>query len=666
MRPRFHILRRLAMVGLCMGLFVLLSGNAARADALSANEAQVFSNALKEVERGEKKRLEHYARQLNDPLARKIVSWYVLFQGGFGTEFEAIDEFIRRNPDWPRSTRLMSRAEEALDANAKADFIIDWFGTRAPITELGYEKLAGALLRAGRTKDGEALVRRAWINGDFSKGHERAFYKKFRKYLTLADNRLRADRLLWDGKYWPAQRMIYRVDSKYAKLIQARSSLRHMRGNVDYLVAQVPRNLRNDPGLIYERLRWRRKKGLESALDLFHDLPEGVPHPHRWWDERTIIARDLLQKGHISEAYRIAAQHGLTPEYAADHAEAEWFSGWIALRFLNEPKLALSHFKRMYDGVSYPVSLSRGAYWAGRAAEAVKADKAATDWYNVAAQHPTTYYGQLAAAKVTPGKALRLPSDTGADMDMRKRFDANELVRAVRMLSAAGEEARLYSLITHIATLDNDPSWLALTARLARLNGRPDLAIRVAKQAAQDHKRFVAGGYPELVPPRMPARIDASKPETSLVLALVRQESEYDSEAISPAGARGLMQLMPATAKVVARQAGLSYSRQKLTTDPDYNLTLGQAYIADLLKDYNGYLPLAIASYNAGPHRVRQWIRENGDPREPDVDAIDWIEMIPFKETRNYVQRVLENVQVYRRRLTDTEVALGLERDLGR
>ena len=660
MRPRVYVLRRLAMVGLCMGLFFSPAGNVARADALSASEAQVFSNALKEVERGKKKRLEHYARQLNDPLARKIVSWYVLFQGGFGTEFEAINEFIRRNPDWPRSTRLMSRAEEALDTYANADFIIDWFGTREPITELGFEKLAGALLRAGRTKEGIALVRRAWFDGDFS------FYKKFRKYLTLADNRLRADRLLWDGKYWPSQRMIYRVDAKYAKLIQARSSLRHMRGNVDYLVSQVPKNLQNDPGLIYERLRWRRKKGLDSALNLFHGLPEGVPYPYRWWDERAIIARDLLQKGHISEAYRIAAQHGLTPEHAADHAEAEWFSGWIALRFLNEPKVALAHFKRMYDGVSFPVSLSRGAYWAGRAAKALKAEKAAKDWYTTAAQHPTTYYGQLAAAIVTPGKALKLPPDTGAGAEMRKRFDSNELVRAVRMLAGAGENDRLYSLITHIATLNNDPSWLALTARLARLSGRPDLAIRVAKQAAQNHKRFVSGGYPELVPPRMPSRINAAKPETSLVLALVRQESEYDSAAISHAGARGLMQLMPATAKVVAKQAGLRYSKQKLITDPDYNLTLGQAYIADLIKDYDGYLPLAIASYNAGPHRVRQWIRENGDPRQPDVDAIDWIELIPFKETRNYVQRVLENVQVYRRKLADTEVALGLERDLGR
>ena len=447
-------MRRVAMVvGLCMGLFGLLSGNLAHADTLPASEARVFSNALKEVERGEKKRLEHYARQLKDPLARKIVSWYVLFQGGFGTEFEAIDEFIRRNPDWPRSTRLMSRAEEALDAYADADFIIDWFGTREPITELGFEKLAGALLRAGRTKEGVSLVRRAWIDGNFSKGHERAFYKKFRKHLTLADNRLRADRLLRDGKYWPSQRMIYRVDAKYAKLIQARSSLQHMRGNVDYLVSQVPKSLQNDPGLIYERLRWRRKKGLDSALNLFHDLPEGVPYPYRWWDERAIIARDLLQKGHISEAYRIAAQHGLTPEHAADHAEAEWFSGWIALRFLNEPKAALAHFKRMYDGVNFPVSLSRGAYWAGRAAEALKAEKAAKDWYTTAAQHPTTYYGQLAAAKVTPGKALKLPPDTGAGTEMRKRFDGNELVRAVRMLASAGEEERLYSLITHIATL---------------------------------------------------------------------------------------------------------------------------------------------------------------------------------------------------------------------
>ncbi|MBO6948289.1 MAG: lytic transglycosylase domain-containing protein [Rhodospirillales bacterium] len=657
-------LRSLFSILLIGTLFFGAAGSVARADVLSAAEAREFSAALKEVERNNKKRLDFHARRLHDPLARKIVSWYVLFQGGFGTDFEAIDAFIKQNPDWPRSARLLARAEEALDPNADPGFTISWFGDRQPVSTSGREKLADALIRSGDTKRGIAMIKDIWVHGDFAKSHEKSFYKKYRKYLTLGDNRARADRLMWDGRYWPARRMIYRVDAQYRKLIEARTSLRRMRGNVDYMVSEVPDKLKNDAGLIYERLRWRRKKGLDSAYDLLKDLPPGMPQPHRWWDERAIMARNLLEKGFVTEAYRVAAQHGLTDAHPADHAEAEFLSGWIALRFLNEPKQAMKHFQKLYDNVNYPVSLARGAYWLARAAEQAGEKEAAVKWYTTAAQFPTAYYGQLATSKAKPGEGLRLPPDPSVNGEITKRFDANELVRAVRMLAAAGEEERLYSLILHIASLENKPEWHILTARLARLSGRPDLAIRVTKKTLQDHGHFVAGGYPTLVPPKLPVRVKAETPETSLVLAIVRQESEYDTEAISHAGARGLMQLMPATARHVAKKAGLRYSKVKLTSDPDYNLTLGQSYIAELIDDYGGYLPMAIAAYNAGPHRVRQWIKQSGDPRDSDVDAIDWIELIPFKETRNYVQRVLENVQVYRLQLAGTEVALSLEEDL--
>lgn len=637
---------------------------AVSADVLSVAEARDFSAALKEVERGSKARLDVHARRLRDPLARKIVSWYVLFQGGFGTDFEAIDAFINRNPDWPRGSRLLARAEEAMDANADPAFVIGWFGDRTPASTVGREKLANAIIRSGDVKKGVAMIKDIWIHENFAKSHEQSFYRKFRKYLTLGDNRARADRLMWDGRYWPARRMIYRVDAQYRKLIEARTSLRRMKGNVDLLVSHVPKSLQNDAGLVYERMRWRRKKGLESAYDLLKALPEGMPYPNRWWDERAIMARQLLQKGFITEAYRVAAQHGLTDQHAADHAEAEFLAGWIALRFLNEPKQAREHFQRLYDAVNYPVSLSRGAYWLARANGQDGNTETATIWYEKAAQFPTTYYGQLATAKINPGQGLRLPPDPGVDAGVSKRFDENELVRAVRMLAAAGEEERLYSLILHIASLEETADWHILTARLARISGRPDLAIRVTKKTLQNHGHFVAGGYPTLVPPRLPKNVKAETPETPLILAIVRQESEYDTEAISHAGARGLMQLMPATARTVAKRAGLRYSKVKLTSDPDYNLTLGQSYIAELIDDYKGYLPMAIAAYNAGPHRVRQWIKQNGDPRESDVDAIDWIELIPFTETRNYVQRVLENVQVYRMQLAGTEVALSLEEDL--
>ncbi len=231
-------------------------------------------------------------------------------------------------------------------------------------------------------------------------------------------------------------------------------------------------------------------------------------------------------------------------------------------------------------------------------------------------------------------------------------------------MGRAGESARIRWFVAAVSALDPSPGWQALTAQLARLNARPDLAIRTAKQILQEQGAYVGGGYPVVVPPRLPKRVTYAKPENSLVLAVIRQESAFDAKATSHAGARGLMQLMPATAKVVAKRARVRYVKARLTRNPDYNMALGQSYLAELLKDFKGSLPMAIAGYNAGPHRVRQWVKAFGDPRDADVDAIDWIEMIPFDETRNYVQRVLENLQVYRSRLADTEVALRLEDDL--
>ena len=559
---------------------------------------------------------------------------------------------------------MRARAEETLDVRADAAAIVKWFGKEPPKTSVGKEKLAQALIRRGDEKRAREIIRRAWIDGTFAKDHEAGFYRKHRKYLTLADNRERLDRLLWEGSYWPSRRMLYRVDPTYRKLAEARIARRQKVGNVDRLVSLVPAELKGDPGLLFERLRWRRRAGLDNAIDFLKELPQGVPNPDRWWDERAIITRRLLQKGFISEAYRVASEHQLTPKDAADHAEAEWLSGWIALRFLNDPDVAAAHFKKMYDAVSYPVSRSRGAYWAARAAEAAKRADEREKWLKEAAAHPTSYYGQLAMASLRPGEGLKLPPEASVPAELEKKFDALELVSVVRLLSAAGEQDRLRPFIVAVAAKEASVAWQSLTARLARLNARPDLAIRVTKDALNEHGILVVGGYPTLVPPRPPKGNASGKLSTPLVLSVIRQESAFDREAVSSAGARGLMQLMPATAKSISKSAGVRFSPYRLTSDPDYNLILGQTYLASMLVDFGGSLPLAIAAYNAGPHRVRQWIRDNGDPRQKDIDAIDWVEMIPFTETRNYVQRVLENLQVYRARLAGTEVALGLAEDL--
>ncbi|MDP7650115.1 MAG: lytic transglycosylase domain-containing protein [Rhodospirillales bacterium] len=503
------------------------------------------------------------------------------------------------------------------------------------------------------------------MEGNFTKQREKSFYKRYRGYLTRDDHKARLDRLIWEERNWPARRMLWKVKADFRSLSQARLMLMRNEGNVDHAIAQVPDHLKDDPGLIYERLRWRRRRGRDlSAREMLAQAPARPLWAEKWWIERSILARNALKDGHVSEAYRIARNHGL--KSGVNFAEAEWLAGWIALRFLNDRKEALGHFITLFQAVRYPVSLARGAYWAGRAAEALNTPKLAQHWYLAAASHPTTYYGQLAQVRLRPGQGLSLPTEAKPSKKELTKFAKVELVRAVSLLVEAGEKERLRPFVLALGEVYDSPGWRVLTASLARAHGRPDIGVAIAKKAIQKGGQIIQAGYPTLTSLSYPKVAKGVAVETPLVLAIVRQESAFDSQAISHAGARGLMQLMPRTALKVAQAQKLSYSSQRLTAEPKLNLKLGQAYLSELLNQFNGSYVLTLAAYNAGPARARQWLRRNGDPRHAGVDAIDWVETIPFHETRNYVQRVMENLQVYRARLNDTEVALSPERDLSR
>jgi soluble lytic murein transglycosylase len=595
----------------------------------------------------------------------KIVRWFDYERTDTRVPFEEIAGFIERNPHWPGQARLLRNAEEAMTRGASNAAVLDWFDLREPKSAAGLERLGAALLASNKAVEARAVLRQAWVEGNFTKQREKDFYKRYRRYLTREDHLSRLDRLIWAGRNWPARRMLWKVNADYRSLALARLLLMRNEGNVDTAIAKVPPRLRGDPGLIYERLRWRRRKGRDaSAREMLARAPEHPPRADKWWGERAILARGALRDGDVSEAYRMARDHGL--EGGADFAEAEWLAGWIALRFLGDNSEALDHFVTLYEAVRYPVSRARGAYWAGRAALALNQPKLAQHWYLTAARHPTTYYGQLAQARLHPGQGLVLPSEaepSGTDAAIFAEFD---LVRAVRLLAEAGQGEQLRPFIVALGEAYDTPGWRVLTAALARVHGRPDLGITIAKMANQTAGEVMGGGYPTLTPPPYPKGAKGIPLETPLVLAVIRQESAFDMRAVSPAGARGLMQLMPRTARIMAKERKLQYSRLRLTEDPDFNLSLGQAYLSGLLDQFDGSYVLTLAAYNAGPARARQWVSRNGDPREAGVDAIDWVETIPFGETRNYVQRVMENLQVYRARLNDTEVALSPEDDLRR
>jgi soluble lytic murein transglycosylase len=422
----------------------------------------------------------------------------------------------------------------------------------------------------------------------------------------------------------------------------------------------VPDEFRDHPALTYERARWRQRKGrYDDTAELLDTREARRPHPEKWWPLRHWVARIALEKGDISLAYRMAAHHGLTE--GIGFAQGEWLAGWISLRLMNEPRTALKHFTRLYEGTSTPVSRSRGAYWSGRAAEAIGMTERGRRWYETAATKLTTFYGQLASARLGDELFLALPRTPEPTDIERATFNSREVVQAVRRLAAMGHNDRIGRFIRAMAERVDDRTEGRMVADLARDAGRPDLTVHVARDLRRRGLILPNHLYPEH------EMAMGSSPEIavdqSLLLAIARQESSFRIAAVSPAGARGLMQLMPATAKHMAEKLEIGFDVDRLLTDADYNLLLGSAYIERLIARYDGSLLLAIAAYNAGPTRVNRWLDDYGDPRTGEIGPIDWIESMPISETRNYVQRVFESYMIYRHRVAPTRVALALDGD---
>ncbi|MBL94908.1 MAG: Soluble lytic murein transglycosylase [Alphaproteobacteria bacterium MarineAlpha3_Bin5] len=631
---------------------------------ITKKEVEYFREIIKKIRHQKIKDLKHSSITFKDPLIRKIIVWFLLDSGGLGMNFNEINKFIKVNPGWPNIRKWRVLAEESLPNKMSPGEIIEWFEEIGPISSMGRVKLASAHLSISNKRKGKTLIRNAWIKGNFTKRQEKEFYRKYNKLLTREDNRNRLDRLLWEGRYWPTRRMLWKVDKDYQSLAEARFALRHSRGNVDKLIALVPNILKKDPGLLYERLRWRRRRNLESAFTLLEKIPENLIYVNRWWKERSYLARKLLRKGHITAAYKAASKHNLKKESGADYAEAEWFSGWVALRFLGDHKIALSHFQRMYDAVSYPISKSRGAYWLGRTADSSGEKGLARKWYEIGSKNSTTYYGQLSFTELHLNSSLRFPLAPKIEPGLENKFNRHELVRAIKLLARAKIKIKIKPFLKSILSVSDDSGWMRLTAELCLSLGYKDLSIWISKKSLRKGISLIKSNYPEINLPTLKDQPSDFTLENALVLALIRQESMFNLGAISPAKARGLMQLMPNTAKRTVKRLGLKYSKSRLLTDPNYNIKIGKTFLLTLMQQFKGSHILSLAAYNAGNSRVKRWIHENGDPRDPLVDSIDWVELIPIKETRNYIQRVLENLQVYRHILSGTEAPVSLRSDL--
>ncbi len=628
---------------------------------LSREDRALFAQALSAAKSKNWSQAVELTKRINEPLAESVVAWLYLRQTGASTPFKARTEFIRQNSIWPQIDSIRTRSEEvADDKTLSAAEIIQWFEEFPAQTGPGLASLAEAFRNTGQEDKAVETARNAWLNGTFNRSQERSFLSEFEDLFSQDDHIARLERLLWDGHTNGAQRMLRRVGADYRKLAEARITLIDDLAGVDSVISKVPTALSNDPGLIYDRLKWRRKRGrYESAAELIHEPHQDAVRPELWWKERHILAREALSNGNITEAYKIASGHKATD--ALSVFEAEWIAGWIQLQFLKDPEAALPHFYRVYDAVAFPVSLSRGAYWAGRALEAGGDLELAKTWYQKAAVHITTYYGQLALAKLTGDTLPQLPLDPLPTISESSSFHESRLARVARMMAEVENLDYLRAFVLAAAKSSDFATERHLAAEMASKFNREDYGVWVARRAAQDHIILLKYGFP------VPRFEFPSVPEKPLLLAITRQESNFDFSARSHAGARGLMQLMPATARAVSRQIHIPYDVDALTIDPAYNIALGSKYLGDLIDDFDGSYIMAIAGYNAGPSRVKRWIKEFGDPRTGEVDPIDWIEQIPFNETRNYVQRVMENLQVYRAVLTNQQqLAQTLPGDLSR
>ena len=579
--------------------------------------------------------------QSGNPILYKLYEWSLYREDLTNLPFNNIVAFINRNPQWPEQYKLLATAERNMPNDMPADQILSWFTLHAPVTGDGILRLAG-VPNALQNPAIITLINKAWPSADMSKTTQSRIIESYGRWINKESYDTRLDYLLKNSEYTMARAMASALQNGYPQLVEARIALSEQKRGAEDLVYNVPKTLQNNTGFLFDRIKWmRRNDGNAAAASLLNTASHAgnITFPQDWWKERNILVRRLIEDKNYSKAYQIASQHNM--ESGQEFAEAEWISGWLALRFLNRPDVAKNHFSRMYAKVETAISKSRGAYWTARAADALKSPEEAKTWYYQAASYPHTYYGQIAlnhlgvkAPQLTPVIATPIAQTSISSSDM---------VQAAALLHQGGYESLSVKFINaKLEQVQSPEEFQAFATYLNRINDTSG-AYRVAKRASWKNIFLGETAYPSLMRLMSDLSIDPA-----LAHGIIRQESQFDTQAESPAGALGLMQLMPGTAREVAQKRGWDHQTDWLTNRPSHNVLLGSAYLNDLLKRFNGSYPLAIAAYNAGPSRIRGWLEVYGDPRMGEVDWIDWIELIPVAETRNYVQRVTEGIVTYR------------------
>ncbi|CAN5301905.1 lytic transglycosylase domain-containing protein [soil metagenome] len=676
------LLKRLLVVGLGM---VLVSGGAdGRTEAsggsvvvlaqaaeglaqsprhnLSSTDADGLKQALAAARASDRGRFANAVSGISDPVAKKIAAWAMIDVAGEDMSFFELDQARRDLADWPRGARRQALAEQQIEtAGLDPAGVIQWFGGAPPRSARGAMGLAAAYQATNQAEDAKTLIRNVWRGHAFDADTQRALQGRFGALITPEDTAVRVQFLLYGAQGPSVRDLLPQLPGDQRALAEARIALRSDARNAAATLARVPARLQSDPGLTYERAASLRRRGQpDAALALVSNLP---PAPgssdgdDRLWTERRQLINAALKKQDYRAAYQAATNHGFTDP--VDLTDAEFYAGWQALSKLNDAAGADVHFARIQAAGSSPITQGRALYWRGRAHEAMGDKPGADAFYAQGGRYWWTFYGQL-AAEAAGQDAIKMGKDPDPTPVDQARFEGREVVQAARILAEAGEKDLFRIFVLHID--DNLPNGqeYALLFDLAHDYGDLDLAMRVARTAAQKGYVLPGRGYPVRLPPMV-----QTSAEAALVFGITRQESGFDPSVRSGADARGMMQLLPSTAQVVARKLGMPFSGAQLF-DADYNMKLGASYIGQLVDQFGGSYLLAAAAYNAGPGRPTEWMTFCGDPRAPGTDPLDFVECIPFSETRNYVMRVMEGTQVYRARLNNGEAAPTLSEDLKR
>ena len=610
---------------------------------ITANPAQADTQAevaFKLIEKRQYQAAYAAAKTSREAGMEELARWYYMRRVPDDWSAMQMMAFVKQHSDWPHMESIQRHIEaKMVSGEVAAAEVLAWFQQFAPVSAAGRLAELFAVNQSEQLNQAEIKVlRNGWEHADLPIAAEDRIRKKYRPYLNASHHFKRAERLVWENQHHAARRMIPRLSAGDSKYIQARIALQTLNRQGPRLFKKVAKSYHRRAGMIYSRLVWRsKKKDYSGAETMLLRTPPNAPYPSKWWDYREKHVRNAIESRQYSKALKLLKNHGLTE--GADFAEAEWLLGWVLLEKKNDAQSAYVHFDTLYKQVNYAISRARAAYWAGRAAAKMGEEDIANDWYKIAAGYPVTFYGQLAYSNLYYGNMLNLPSIPNAASGL-----SSNIVAKVLKLCLQKDQLRIGNVfIKHLALTANSQSSIHTVAALSKQYSGQHAGVKAAKRALQ--KNVYLG---DLAFPKVTIGTDLIEP--ALAHAIIRQESEFNPKAKSRAGAMGLMQLMPATARHVAKRNDLPYRRHRLT-NPAYNISLGTRYLAQMLERYDGSYVLAIASYNAGPGNVDKWIRRFGRPGNSVEQVINWIERIPFSETRNYVQRVMENLQIYRRRV---------------